>query len=146
MEKRTWMFAVFTLILVTLALTACGGGKEKATEEAAAPAGDPEAGKEVFLNVGGCGACHTIEGVEGATGQVGPNLTQIATRAAQVAEKAGVDSAEAYIRQSILDPNAYIAEECPLGPCVAGTMPQTFKDQLSEKQLNDLVAFLMQQK
>jgi mono/diheme cytochrome c family protein len=39
----------------------------------AAPAGDPVAGKDVFLNVAGCGSCHTLADA-GTTGNVGPNL------------------------------------------------------------------------
>lgn len=143
MRTRAWIFGMATVVMLMLA--ACGGGGAPA-EKTGPGAGDPEAGKEVYLKVGGCGACHTIEGVEGANGLVGPNHTHLATKAAEVASKAGASSAEEYIRQSIVDPNAYIAEECPTGPCVAGTMPNTFKDTLTEQQINDLVAFLMQQK
>ncbi|MFQ5857936.1 MAG: c-type cytochrome [Anaerolineae bacterium] len=143
MKMRSWLLGIVALVLLTMA--ACGGGGG-APAEKAAPAGDPEAGKEIYLGVGGCGACHTIEGLEGAIGQVGPDHTHIATNATELAKKAGVADAEAFIRQSILEPNAYIAEECPPGPCVAGVMPQTLKDTLTEQQVNDLVAFLMQQK
>ena len=34
-------------------------------------AGDPAAGKDVFLNVAGCGGCHTLSAA-GSTGTVGP--------------------------------------------------------------------------
>jgi mono/diheme cytochrome c family protein len=43
------------------------------TSAPAAPAGDPVAGKDVFLNVAGCGSCHTLADA-GTTGNVGPNL------------------------------------------------------------------------
>jgi cytochrome c6 len=36
-------------------------------------AGDPAAGKEVFLGTAGCASCHTLADA-GATGAVGPNL------------------------------------------------------------------------
>lgn len=133
--------------LLAVALVACGGGDEPSAEggEAAQPVpGDPAAGQQVFLETGGCGACHVIEGVEGANGQVGPELTHIATVAEERASEAGVDSALAYVRQSILEPNAHIVEECPTGDCVPGTMPNNFNEQLSEEQIDDLVAFLMQ--
>jgi mono/diheme cytochrome c family protein len=42
----------------------------------AAPAGDPVAGKDVFLNVAGCGSCHTLADA-GTTGAVGPNLDDV---------------------------------------------------------------------
>lgn len=146
MSKRS-IFGLFVLMLLALALVACGGGEEESAETGAAGgAGDPEAGQKVYLNQGGCGACHTIEGVSGASGQVGPDHTQVATKAENLAEELGLSGPEEYIRQSIVDPNAHISEDCPTGPCTPGTMPQNLADQLSEKQINDLVAFLMQQK
>jgi hypothetical protein len=44
----------------------------------------------------------------------------------------------AFIKQSIVDPNAYIAKGYP-----ASLMPKTFGKSLSAKQLNDLVAFIL---
>lgn len=98
-------------------------------------AADPVArGREVFVN-SGCGACHTIEGISNAT--VGPNLTQIGEVAAT--RKPGV-SAEKYIRESIVNPQAYVVEG--FNP----VMPAIFADTLSQEQLEDLVAFLLAQK
>jgi hypothetical protein len=48
------------------------------------------------------------------------------------------DKDAAFLRQSVVDPNAVIAPGFS-----AGVMPQTYKEQLSPKQLDDLVAFLM---
>jgi hypothetical protein len=62
------------------------------------------------------------------------------------AKDAGVADAAAYIRQSIVDPNAYIVPECPTGPCVVGMMPQTFGQTLSEEEVEALVQFLLAQK
>jgi mono/diheme cytochrome c family protein len=39
------------------------------------PKGDPVAGKNIFLNVAGCGGCHTLKAA-GSTGTVGPNLDE----------------------------------------------------------------------
>jgi mono/diheme cytochrome c family protein len=88
----------------------------------------------------GCGACHTIAGVEGMAGKVGPELTHIGTIGAT--RKPGM-SAQDYIRESIVDPNAFIAPECPTGPCVTPSdMPPIFGDRLTAKQLETLVDFL----
>lgn len=117
-----------------------------ATETSASSAANPELlamGKELFQSQE-CGACHTIQGV--AQGMVGPNLTDIGVRAEARAKEAGVADAAAYIRQSIVDPNAYIASECPTGPCPPGTMPQTFGKMLSEEQIEALVQYLLAQK
>lgn len=100
-------------------------------------------GGELFKSQG-CTSCHTIEGV--SQGQVGPNLTHIGTVAEQRAAEAGVDSAEAYIRQSIVDPNAFIAPECPQGSCPSGVMPQSFGKVLSEDRIKALVTYLLSQK
>lgn len=90
----------------------------------AAPQGDPAAGRKVFASAG-CGACHTFKPA-GSTGTVGPNLSE-ALRG----------KSAAFIRKSIVDPNAEIAKGYP-----PNVMPSNFANQLSDKQLNDLVAFL----
>jgi mono/diheme cytochrome c family protein len=90
------------------------------------PAGNPAAGKAVFASAG-CASCHTFKAA-GATGTVGPNLDEVLA-----------DKDAEFVRQSILDPNAEIAKGYQ-----PGIMPTTFKDQLSDEQVNDLVAFLTQ--
>jgi mono/diheme cytochrome c family protein len=98
-----------------------------ATTTAPAPEGDPEAGKAVFTSAG-CAACHTLSAA-GAKGTVGPDLdTALKGKDPQ------------FIRQSILDPNAEIASGYQ-----PGIMPENFKQTLSKKQLDDLVALLSQQ-
>jgi mono/diheme cytochrome c family protein len=88
------------------------------------PAGDPAAGEALFAS-NGCGSCHTFEAA-GTTGAVGPNLDE---------SLEGKDAA--YVHQSIVEPNAEVAEGY-----TAGVMPSF--QQLSEDQVNDLVAFLTQ--
>jgi mono/diheme cytochrome c family protein len=89
-------------------------------------------GQAVFFQAG-CNACHTISGI--SNGTVGPVLDGLVSRAGEVVS--GL-SAEEYIRQSLLDPSAFIVEGFQ-----DGVMPQTFGDTLSEEQINDLVAFLL---
>ena len=88
------------------------------------PAGDPAAGKTLFAS-NGCGGCHTFEAA-GSTGAVGPNLDEALE---------GKDAE--FVHQSIVEPNAQVAEG--FNP---GVMPSF--QQLSEDQVNDLVAFLTQ--
>ena len=106
---------------------------------AEAQAGTPGAGStsgvtgttaEEIIADAGCAACHQIDAVA-ATGALGPNLSQVGAR---------LDPDE--IRQSILTPDAVIAEECPTGPCTPGVMPKDFGNRLSAIQLETLVAFL----
>jgi mono/diheme cytochrome c family protein len=88
------------------------------------PAGDPAAGEEVFA-ANGCGSCHTVADA-GTSGTIGPNLDE---------SLAGKDAD--YIRRSIVDPNAEVAEGYQ-----PGIMPQTYEDDLSAEELDDLTAFL----
>jgi cytochrome c oxidase subunit 2 len=91
--------------------------------------GGAAAGKTVFAQ-NGCGGCHTFTPA-GAKGTVGPSLDDLAG----AARKAG-KPVEDFVRQSIVDPNAYIA------PGYApNVMPQTFA-QLPKAQLDALVQFL----
>jgi cytochrome c oxidase subunit 2 len=53
-------------------------------EQQRLPAAEPvdelaQQGQEVFLEVGECGQCHTIKGTN-ATGNLGPDLTHLASR------------------------------------------------------------------
>jgi len=85
---------------------------------------------EEIVASAGCGACHQIDAV-GAAGQIGPNLSHV-----------GAHLTPDQIRQSILTPDAVIAEHCPTGPCTPGVMPKDFGTRLSAVQLETLVVFL----
>ncbi len=89
----------------------------------------------------GCGSCHKI-GAIGEAHKVGPDLSYIGLTAS---ERVPDISAEAYIRQSILEPNAYLAPECPNSACLPGIMPQNYSGRLSTDQINTLVEFLLTQ-
>jgi mono/diheme cytochrome c family protein len=100
----------------------------------AADAADPVARGRVVYDTSGCGGCHTIEGI--SSGAVGPPLTNIATVGETRVD--GV-TAEEYIRQSILNPSAYLVDGYD------NLMVQTFADTITDEQLSDLVAFLLAQ-
>lgn len=102
---------------------------------------DGETAEDIILNAG-CGACHTI-GAFGEKGKVGPDLSNIGLLAEN--RVPGL-SAEAYIRQAIVEPNAYLAPECPNGACLANIMPQNYGTLLNPGQVEVLVAFLLQQR
>lgn len=98
---------------------------------------DPLAGQKLFdgdtlgTNTG-CRVCHSLEP---DVKLVGPSLAGLAGRAD--GRVAGL-SAEQYLRQSIVDPNAYVVEGFP-----ANQMPPNFGETLADQQINDLVAFLL---
>lgn len=87
--------------------------------------GDPAAGKQIFV-AQGCGGCHTFSAA-GVSGTAGPNLDEALK---------GKDAA--FVLESIVDPNKEIAPGYQ-----PNVMPQTFGQQLTPKQTDDLVAFLM---
>jgi cytochrome c551/c552 len=99
------------------------------TRPAAAAAGT---GKAVFIS-SGCGSCHTFKPA-GTSGTIGPNL---ATTPTVDAKKTHIQLA-AFIRESIVKPNAYISPGYP-----RGVMPQTFATSLTKTQLDHLVAFIV---
>jgi mono/diheme cytochrome c family protein len=103
----------------------------QAASKPAALAG--ETGTELFKRAG-CIGCHQFDPLQ-AVGGVGPNLTHVGSRLS--VEK---------IMQSIVAPNAVIAENCPAGPCPRGVMPQNFAERLSEKQIKTLATYLSEQK
>jgi mono/diheme cytochrome c family protein len=107
---------------------------------------EQEAGKAVFLKTG-CNACHTIKGV--SNGGIGPNLSKIATDAPEIIASAEYKSSqgkattpEEFIHESIVSPNAYVAPQCPTGPCPANVMPPNFEQTIAPADLTNLVAYL----
>lgn len=91
-----------------------------------------------FLS-GTCIACHVIPGIPSAVGQIGPDLTHIGTTAAT---RVPGESALEYIHQSIVDPTAFTAPDCPTGPCITGTMPPGLDTLVSPEDLNLMINYL----
>jgi cytochrome c oxidase subunit 2 len=107
-----------------------------------AAAGKPPDPVALFTKYG-CVTCHTLTAA-GATGLIGPDLNGIGTNAGT--RVPGL-SAEDYIRQSILSPNAFIAPKCPSGPCPSPSlMPLDFAERMPKSHLDALVNILLQQK
>ena len=96
----------------------------------AAGGGGLSASAKTFFVDNGCDGCHTFKPA-GSTGTVGPDLDNLR----EAAQKAG-QPLEQFIRQSIVDPNAYIAPGYP-----KGVMPETFSS-LPKQQLDALVTYL----
>lgn len=93
-----------------------------------ASAGPP--GLAVFQQ-SGCAGCHTFKPA-GATGTVGPNLDNLAQEAAQAHRGA----LNAFIEESIVKPEAYIA------PGFSDEMPHIFGTQIPPDKLQQLVQYL----
>jgi cytochrome c oxidase subunit 2 len=108
-----------------------GGG----TPPGAAAAQDTsQMGREAF-EAGGCGNCHTLAAA-GGKARIGPNLDELARVAG---ERERGTSAAAYVKESILDPNAFVVKGFP-----RDTMPKDFKDQFSPEEIDALVSYLLE--
>jgi cytochrome c oxidase subunit II len=91
------------------------------------------AGREIFTSAG-CNACHTLDDAD-ATAQVGPDLNQLA----RVAEnRVQGTTAEDYVRESIVDPPAFVVDGYD-----GDTMPGNFADQLTPEEIDTLVEYLL---
>ena len=133
MRKNVLVFLLLSLGLVLV--SACGGGaaEETESEEPVATAGDAQAGEELYnqTSIGsapGCITCHSIEPTDNPLqpSPVGPSHYGVADRADDYTEN---QSAEEYLRESIVEPDAHIVEGF-----TAGVMYQ---------QIDDLVAYLL---
>ena len=106
----------------------------------------PEINPVTLLQKGGCGACHIIPGVPNAAGVIGPDLSMIGeliTARMQSGEYTGsAEDMEAYLREAINAPDAFLAPDCNGAPCNPGLMPVTLADLYSEEDLEVLVDFL----
>jgi mono/diheme cytochrome c family protein len=84
-------------------------------------------GEQIFT-AAGCGGCHAL-GKAGSSGTIGPSLDDLASTAQ--------GSPEEYVRESLLDPDATVADGFQ-----AGVMP-SFEGKLTDKQIQALVQYLL---
>lgn len=123
------MLALFVILLV-----ACGGTSSPAEVR------DPVAfGDELYngtpigaASSPGCITCHSLQ--EGVT-VVGPSHAGLGARAGNIVPG---QSAEEYLRESIIDPDAHITEG--FSP---GTMYRNYGNELTNEEIDALVAYML---
>jgi len=125
---RKVMFPVAMILI--LGLVACGGDSGSGGEGGA---GDAAAGETVYSQVASP-ACHTCHSLEPDVTLVGPSLANMGSQAGSRVSDLPADE---YLRQAIVEPDTHIVEGF-----APGIMPSTYATQLSEQQINDLVAYL----
>ncbi|MBM3679339.1 MAG: cytochrome c oxidase subunit II [Actinobacteria bacterium] len=92
--------------------------------------GGSDLGASTFASAG-CGGCHAFAPA-GSSGAVGPKLDDL-----DAAAKAAGEPLEQFVRQSIVEPDAIVAEGFQ-----AGVMPKTYGDSLEAEEIDALVAYL----
>jgi len=106
--------------------------------------GDPEV--IAAFQKGACGSCHTIAGIPNASGAIAPDLSDAKMTAEEILKSEDYTgtaaTAEEYIRESILDPNLFIAPDCPIGACTPNVMPATLSDTLTNDEIDNIVNYL----
>lgn len=150
MIKRRWpvLLALFLLIIITAVFIveffAASGqpasgqpvseGSDINTAQVTAliENANPENGPDLIV-AHDCAACH----VSGAQVGIAPPFEGLAERAATRQPSL---SAEEYIYESILNPLAYVVEG------YTGAMPQNYRERLSDDDLGDIMAYLLQQR
>lgn len=109
------------------------------TSVAAAPSAAPMGSADdvlVVLERNQCTGCHIIgeRGIAGA----GNTLNGLSARIASY--NAGQD-AVTYTQQALLEPGAFVAPDCPNGPC-ANIMP-SYRGRLSDAEVEQIVQYLL---
>lgn len=138
MSKR--IFLILSAGLLLMALVACGGGGGESAETAAGeptPVGDAANGEALFAqpliganNAPGCITCHSLQP---DVVIVGPSQAGLATRAET---RVPGQTAEQYIRNSILHPDDFVVENF-----APGLMYQNYSTDLTTEEVDDLVAY-----
>jgi nitric oxide reductase subunit C len=115
-------------------------------EPAAAASNDPVAVGEVLFRSSppACAGCHsTVAGVQ----LVGPSLAGLKKRAAALvgdqSYRGQAKDAAGYVRESILEPHAYVVPGPTYGAAGVSFMPANFGSMLKPEQIDQLVSYLM---
>jgi nitric oxide reductase subunit C len=143
--RRTPSVGLIVVLLGLLSLTrlhgdASGSGAGRKT------AGDAASGAKLFARLP-CSSCHDITH-PWPGGAIAPNLGNIGTEAARIVRSpeyhGKAKDAAGYIRESIVDPNAYIVPgDSYRTDDGQSVMPKDFAQTLRPSELDDLVAFLL---
>jgi cytochrome c oxidase subunit 2 len=102
-------------------------------QERAAGGGEEAQRGQALAQENGCTGCHSIDG----TSAIGPTWQGLYNGEVTLADGSTVTADDAYIHESIRNPNAQIHEGFP-----SGVMPAFGEDQLSEDDIAAIIAFM----
>lgn len=121
----------------------CGAQEEEAgpvwpPQVSELPAPNPDNGPQLYQITYGCQACHGDPAQSGSAA-VGPWLGDLGDRV----PLEGYTAAD-YMYESILLPNAHIAEECPNGDCPEpSSMPGNFGQTMALQDMSDIISYVL---
>lgn len=107
-----------------------GTSEAEASEKTDTQVSPVERGKELFSKQG-CTACHST----GDNKLVGPGMAGLFGKEVQLTDGRTVTADENYIRKSLMEPNADVVEGF-------NQLMPTFKGQLSDDEVNHLIAYI----
>ncbi len=133
-----------TLVPVTTATPRVPESAAAPSQSSAAPVS--ESNVAAAFQKGSCGACHVIPGIAGAVGAIGPDLSRMGEVAqATLNDKAYTGNAQdvpGYIREALVEPDAFISAGCPGGVCQKGLMQASLVQALSDAELAAVIEYL----
>jgi cytochrome c551/c552 len=120
------------VMLLAVLLVGCGGSGDTSS-------GDVMAGEELFDQtvIGSNAGCVTCHSLEPDVVIVGPSMAAFSLDAEAEGEELGM-TAEEFVRQSILDPNAVLSYGYD-----PDLMPTNWDEVLTDEQVDQLVAYLL---
>lgn len=143
---KTFLKLFGAAILLTLILAACAKSQSATTNTSTEAPKYDEAAVSAAFEKGACGTCHMIPGIQNANGMVGPDLSNIPAMAQDAMQSGGYSGSAKttadFIKESIMNPGAFVASKCPTGPCIAGVMPTNFSDTLTQDEIDAIVQYL----
>lgn len=96
------------------------------------PSGDPVERGSQLVQQFGCIACHSLDG----TVVVGPSWKGIYGHQVTLTDGTTVNVDEAYLQESIINPSAKLVQG------FQNLMPNTYRDQLTDEQIADIIEFI----
>lgn len=124
--------------------TAARTGDETRAQESTGLADKLVQGRKVYRTASpGCRSCHSTQ--PGAD-MAGPSLANLRSRAQAIVEspdyQGEAEDAEGYIRESIVAPSAHLVPGDMYSGNGTSFMPDSYRDSLSEEEIEQLVAYL----
>ena len=131
--KSLIKFMLF-MLLPAVFIAACGNS------EPASPKIYSETEVQSAFEKGACGSCHSIPGISNAAGVIAPSLADVTMSANEHFQSGSYTgeaaTAEEYMRESILNPDLFIAPKCPTGACTPNVMPAKLSETLSKDEID----------